>query len=80
MDNTSRHIWQTAVALARTEAAMVRQTRYVVRLTSGAYASPNRHWTLETKHAEPFESLYAANGYAMNVLGLELDDYTVEAL
>jgi hypothetical protein len=80
MDATSRHLLDTAIALAKVEAATVTRTRYAVRLTSGIYASPYRHWTMEAAQASRFESVTAANIYAVNELGLELDDYTVEVL
>jgi hypothetical protein len=47
MDTISRHLLDTAIALAKVEAATVTRTRYAVRLTSGIYASPYRHWTQE---------------------------------
>jgi hypothetical protein len=82
MDNISKHLFATLTALSRAEAAMVATSRprYAVRLTSGIYASPNRHWTQDTTHAQRFDLITSANIYAVNELGLELDDFTVEVL
>jgi hypothetical protein len=82
MDNISKHLFATLTALSRAEAAMVAPSRprYAVRLTSGIYASPNRHWTQDTTHAQRFDLITSANIYAVNELGLELDDFTVEVL
>jgi hypothetical protein len=82
MDNISKHLFATLTALSRAEAAMVAPSRprYAVRLTSGIYASPNRHWTQDTAHAQAFDLITSANIYAVNELGLELDDFTVEVL
>jgi hypothetical protein len=82
MDNISRHAWETLVALSRAEAAMVKPTRtcYAVRLKSGAYAAPNLHWSTETDHAQTFVTMAGALGYALDTLGLELDDFSVEVL
>jgi hypothetical protein len=80
MDNISRHLLDTAIALAKVEAATVTRTRYAVRLTSGAYAAPHWHWTLEAAQASRFESVTAANIYAVLDLGLELEEFSVEAV
>jgi hypothetical protein len=83
MDNISKHLFATLTALSRAEAAMVanvRRRRYAVRLTSGIYASPNRHWTQDTAQAQVFDMITSANIYAVNELGLELDDFTVEVI
>jgi hypothetical protein len=82
MDNISRHFFETAKALARTEAALVKaaRTQYAVRLTSGVFASPNLHWTEDRRFAQTFDSLTAANAYAIMTLGLELTEFSAEAV
>lgn len=84
MDAVSRHAWETSVAMARAEAAMIRasRTQYVVRLTSpsGMYAGANNHWEPVTTAALKFDSMTAANGHAIMALDLGMADYTIEAV